>query len=110
MGFDVATGIVEIRDAAQRALSRHPFVLAAVLFGSQARGEASPKSDVDLYCVFDLESAPGIREYGNLVADLQNELGRSVDIVTQHSRAMKKDWFREEILRDGVVVYERKSE
>lgn len=110
MAFAVASGIEEIRAAVRRVLPRHPFVLSAVLFGSQARGDATDSSDVDLFCVFDDESRIGIREYGDLVADLQDELGRWVDIVTPRSRAMRNDWFKERIVEDGVALYERETE
>jgi predicted nucleotidyltransferase len=39
-------------------LSRHPDVKALVLFGSRARGQASPRSDLDLMLVTDQKLPP----------------------------------------------------
>jgi len=55
-------------------LERRPEVLEGYLFGSQARGEASSRSDVDVAVYVDLnvdQAAP----YG-LAADLATELDR----------------------------------
>jgi predicted nucleotidyltransferase len=50
------------------------------VFGSMARGDAGPESDVDLL----VETGPGISGFtlGALLMDAQDLLGRSVDIVT----------------------------
>jgi len=60
------------------------------VFGSVARGQAGPDSDVD----FLVELAPG-RSYldiGALLMDLQDLLGRKVDLVTERAlhTAIKK--------------------
>lgn len=78
-------------------------VKAAYVFGSTARGEAQPTSDIDLR----FECGPSIT-YGTLYdisQELQAVLGREVEIVTnppQHMRAS----FRERIAKDEVLVYE----
>ena len=50
------------------------------VFGSVARGEARPDSDVDL--LVELESGRSLLDLGGLLMDLQTLLGRVVDVVT----------------------------
>lgn len=51
------------------------------LFGSVARGEAGPESDVDIL----VDAGPVCTPFfpGGLVMDLQNLLGRPLDVVTE---------------------------
>lgn len=49
------------------------------VFGSVARGEAGPESDVDL--LVDLEPARSLMDISSMVVDLQELLGRSVDLA-----------------------------
>jgi len=51
------------------------------LFGSVARGEAQPESDVDF--LVDLEPGHSLLDLGGLLMDLQSLLGRRVDVVTE---------------------------
>jgi predicted nucleotidyltransferase len=50
------------------------------VFGSVARGEARPDSDVDL--LVELEAGRSLLDLGGLLMDLQTLLGRDVDVVT----------------------------
>src|SRR3990172_1953640 len=50
------------------------------LFGSVARGEATGKSDLDL--LVDLEEGRGLLDRVELKHDLQDLLGRKVDVLT----------------------------
>ena len=51
------------------------------LFGSVARGEAGPDSDLDF--LVDLEPGRSLLDLGGLLMDLQRLLGRKVDVVTE---------------------------
>jgi len=51
------------------------------VFGSVARGEAGPESDIDL--LVDLESDRSLLDLGGLLSDLEDLLGCRVDIVTE---------------------------
>jgi len=51
------------------------------LFGSLVRGEARPESDVDF--LVDLEPGRSLLDLGGLLMDLQDLLGRKVDVVTE---------------------------
>ena len=70
------------------------------LFGSYARGDATPESDVDI--LLDKGSIRGMQ-----VLDFQDalaeKLGRKVDVVTT---AGASERFMEKISRDEVVLYE----
>ena len=53
------------------------------VFGSVARGEADSDSDVDL--LVDLEAGRGVLDVSELILDLQEALGRRVDVATIRS-------------------------
>ena len=53
------------------------------VFGSVARGEAGPESDIDL--LVDMEPDRSLLDLGGLWSDLNELLGRKVDIVTENS-------------------------
>ena len=50
------------------------------VFGSVARGDAGPDSDVDI--LVDLEENRSILDLGGLLMDLQDLLGVNVDVIT----------------------------
>jgi len=51
------------------------------VFGSVARGDASPDSDIDF--LVNIESGRSLLDLGGLLMDLEDLLGREVDIVTE---------------------------
>ena len=55
------------------------------VFGSVARNEATPDSDVDIVVDFDDDSIPGLFGFVRLKRHLEELLGRSVDLVTPAS-------------------------
>ena len=63
------------------------------VFGSAARGEAGPSSDIDL--LVELESGRSLLDHVALVQDLEALLGRRVDMVTERSL----HWY----IRDRVI-------
>ena len=69
------------------------------LFGSVARGEAEDGSDVDLL----VDVTPQTSSWFpiGLILDLENLLGRRVEVVTE--RALNKD-LRESVLREAVPL------
>lgn len=70
------------------------------LFGSFARGEATKESDIDLLVRF---SKPiGWKFYG-IAEDLEDALGRKVDLATEK---MLNKYIRESVLQDLQVIYE----
>ncbi len=53
------------------------------LFGSQARGEQRPDSDIDLLVEFLPEASIGLIGYSKLQRELQSIFGRKVDLVSK---------------------------
>ena len=69
------------------------------VFGSVARGEAGPESDVDLL----VEVGPGRTPFfpGGLIADLEDLLGKKVQVVTQEDL----HWYiRDRVLEEAVPL------
>lgn len=64
----------------RQVLRRHPFVLRAEVFGSVARGEERPDSDVDLV----VASAPhtGLLDLAGLAEDIKQSTGRQASLVS----------------------------
>lgn len=69
------------------------------VFGSVARGEADPKSDVDF--LVELETGRSLLDLGGLQMELESLLGCRVDVVTV--RGLKAR-IRERVLREAVPV------
>ena len=69
------------------------------VFGSMARGEATPESDVDLL----VESGPHRTFFfpGGFIADLQELLGRDVDVVTEEAL---HPYLRDRVIQEAVPL------
>ena len=78
-------------------------VLKAWLFGSFARGEETPLSDVDILVLLDHSQPIGLKFFG-MWNDLEKLLDRKVDLVTEGSLA---EFARESVEHDKVLIYER---
>ena len=78
-------------------------VVKAWIFGSFARGEETPLSDVDLLVQLDYTKLDGFGFFG-MWGDLERLLGRSVDLVTEAGLA---SYTRESVERDKQLIYER---
>ena len=78
-------------------------VLKAWLFGSFARGEDTPQSDVDILVVLDYSQLVGLEFFG-MYEDLKELLGRNVDLVTERSLA---SFARKSVEHDRRLIYER---
>jgi len=69
------------------------------VFGSAARGEADEQSDIDF--LVELEPGRSLLDLGGLQYELENLLGRRVDVVTE--RGLKAR-IRERVLREAVAL------
>jgi hypothetical protein len=69
------------------------------VFGSVARGEAGPDSDVDF--LVEMEKGRSLFDLGGLLMDLQEFLGRRVDVVTERGL---RDRIRSRVLREAVSL------
>lgn len=70
------------RDEILRIAAKHGARNVRV-FGSAARGEAGSASDIDLLVEF--ESGRSLLDHVALIQDLEDLLGRKVDVVTEKS-------------------------
>ena len=78
-------------------------VVKAWIFGSFARDEETPLSDIDLLVQLDYTKLDGFGFFG-MWGDLERLLNRNVDLVTENSLA---DFARESVERDKQLIYER---
>ena len=92
----------DISTAASRVLAQYD-VSEAYLFGSFARGEQTPDSDIDLHLICGNTMTVGALY--ELSHELEKELGRKVDIVTNPPKHMRPP-FRKSIEQDEVRIYE----
>jgi len=81
-------------------------VTKAWLFGSYARGEQRPDSDVDILVEFDHREPIGLFAYAQIWRELKELLGHEVDLVEDGTL---KSFAVESANRDKQLVYERKS-
>lgn len=75
-------------------------VESIALFGSVARGQAGPESDLDILVSY--SRAPGLFGFLDLKEYLENLFGRPVDLVTV--KALKIQ-LRDQILREAIRVH-----
>ena len=78
-------------------------VLKAWLFGSFARGEETPLSDVDILVQFD-EGGVSLLKHAAMICELEKILDRPVDIVPEK---MLRPRVRENVDQDKKLIYER---
>ena len=72
------------------------------LFGSLARGEAGPMSDIDIAAELDHSRQIGLFHYAGIAHRLEELLGARVDLLTEPAR---KPRLQAEIDRDRVHVF-----
>lgn len=82
-------------------------VLKAWLFGSYARGEETPESDVDILVKFDHDNAIiGLMEYVRIMMGLSERIGKEVDLVEDGTLLP----FAERTAnKDKKLIYERNA-
>ena len=101
--------INEIRERVKPVAKKYGLPLV-YLFGSYARGEATPDSDIDLLVEVRGSDALGWA-FGGLSNDLEAALEMPIDLVTvasleEPTNRRGKLHFREAVNRERVVLYE----
>ena len=79
-------------------------VLKAWLFGSYARGEENPWSDMDILVQYDRNQPIGLLKIASIQTDLEDLLGREVDLVEEGTL---RPWAVESVNQDKKLIYER---
>lgn len=98
MDRESAISILRVHESELRALG----VMRLSLFGSMARGEAGPASDVDLAAEFDPKARVGMIKFGLIDRRLHELLGLDVDLVGEPAR---RGQMQAQIDRDRVRVF-----
>jgi predicted nucleotidyltransferase len=73
------------------------------LFGSFARNQAKPGSDVDLYARFGRQV--GLFEVLAMKHEMEDAIGRKVDLIVEEAVILHQ-FVRDGIAKDSVVLYE----
>lgn len=71
------------------------------LFGSRARGDHRPDSDVDLLVEYEPDARVTAWAYAGLTLDLTERLGRAVQVVRT---PITRERFRRAVEKDAIVV------
>ena len=91
----------EIRDIAS-PIARRYGIAALYLFGSYARGEATPNSDLDFRV--DRDGVTDMLALGGLYSDLEAGFGKKLDVLTTQ---MLTPAFLNRIQPEEVLIYAR---
>lgn len=95
---------------AGRALKGNPQVRQVMLFGSKARGESLPQSDIDLLILAD---GPVISQLRREVSDCLARINLAYDVVLTAVIVPEQDWqeglihytqLYQEVQRDGCLI------
>jgi predicted nucleotidyltransferase len=92
---------IEIPEREIAKLFRRYHVRELAIFGSTARGEIRPDSDIEIMVEFQPDANTGW-EFFELEEDLARLFGRKVDLGTKRSL---KPWVRPSAFRDALVIY-----
>lgn len=89
----------KIKDVVREVAPKYPFIHGIILFGSYARNEAYPDSDIDLLLIDD----PVGFKIGSFYIELKNKLIKEIDITSY--RQVKDPEFLKRILLEGIKIY-----
>jgi len=83
---------------------------AVYLFGSYARGDATEESDVDILVDRTGTKLIGLFEMGGLFNDLEEAIGKPIDLITtssleQEDTKRRTPWMIENVNKDKVIIY-----
>ena len=80
--------------------------LKAWIFGSYARGEETPESDVDILVEFDKDARVSLMKHAGMIVDLEQKLNRPIDLVVNGTLL---PFARKSADQDKILIYERAS-
>ena len=79
-------------------------VVKAWLFGSFARGEEKPQSDVDILVEYDKDARISLLTISHMMGELEASTGRRVDLIED---GCLLPFAMESVNRDKRLIYER---
>lgn len=80
-----------------------------ILFGSHARGDASPDSDVDLLIILPRNGKARHEQTAEIYRRCQSKFLVDVIVRTRNEfqeSQSKNDWFMQDIVREGKILHE----
>ena len=102
MGRSLQLGEIQVDEIKLSDLCRQYSVRELSFFGSAARGEMRPDSDIDLLVEFLPDAEIDLVDYAGLMLDLSSLLGRKVDLV---SKSGLKPLIRTSVLEEARLLY-----
>lgn len=97
-----------VRAAVLPVCRAYPDVSRVYLFGSMARGDCTPASDVDLWVHVDDSIIDGNQRLSTLIIDFERAIPRGSDIVTAtEPHEIRKIYKR--LMREKVLLYDRET-
>lgn len=90
----------EIIDDIIKICKKYEYIEKVILFGSRARGDNNSKSDIDLA----IYSTKPIMEF---IEDVELNTRTLLEYDYSHMETIKDDFFVEQIIKDGIVIYEK---
>lgn len=79
---------------------RHDEIEKVVLFGSRARGDNSPKSDIDL-------AIYAKSNFSDFIEDMENNTRTLLEFDFSNMRTVKDDFFIDQVNKEGITIYEK---
>jgi predicted nucleotidyltransferase len=102
MGRTLQLGDAQVDETKLADLCLRYRVRELSLFGSVARGEMRPDSDIDMLVEFLPDSGVDLVDYAGLMLDLAQLLGRKVDLVSKDGL---KPLIRASVLEEARLLY-----
>jgi predicted nucleotidyltransferase len=102
MGRTLQLGEAQVDEARLADLCRQYRVRELSAFGSAARGEMRPDSDIDMLVEFLPDAGIDLVDYAGLMLDLSRLLGRKVDLVSKNGL---KPLIRSSVLQEARLLY-----
>ena len=99
---DIDSGVLSIKEIKERIkpiINKHG-IKNVYLFGSYSRGEANRNSDIDIYC--DSGDLKTLYDEVAFVEELENALGKKVDVITTDSPL--NDYFKKQLEEDMIKI------
>lgn len=85
-----------------------PAIKKAVLFGSFARNEFTPESDIDVRLELDRNKKFNLRDLALFSKQIEQKTGRSVDVISKDN--IENARLKAAIETEGISVYERQEQ
>jgi uncharacterized protein len=102
MGRTIQLANAQVDETALTELCRQYHVRELSVFGSAARGETHPDSDIDMLVEFLPDAEVDLVDHAGLMLDLAQLLGRKVDLVSKNGL---KPLIRASVLEEARLLY-----